>query len=393
MRAVLESFTTICAVGEGGGMEKTMNAKTIGKTFSLPRFHVLSVVAALLVAVFATIGGVQAAYAADAQLAAAQGLATQGVATVDSVQVTLTPPKVGEKGTSDVINLEIGEVDKNTSVSIAVPAGAKYFVEAYAFCEKSQADLSSAVTFEAGKTYYLWITLEGADDIDFNEAALQASVSGGTLAGTPDVYNGTEDGFAYSGANLLVSFQPAQAAQAQVITAANKTVQVKKTVKLGAKTSADGALSYASSNTAVATVSAKGVVTGKKAGKAKITVTAGATDAYNKATKTVTVTVKNANKLATKACSKTLALKTLKKKALAFKPTVIKTKGQGTITYSCKSVTRKYSKYVKVTSAGKVTVKKGPPKGKCVLVLNVKAAGTSSYMPATKTAKTIIKIA
>ena len=139
-------------------------------------------------------------------------------------------------------------------------------------------------------------------------------------------------------------------------------------------------------------MNAKGVVTGKKAGTAKITITAAATATHKTATKTVTVTVKSANKLATKSAKATVSYSKVKKKAQAFTPKVIKTKGTGKTTYKIKSVTKKFKKYVTVSSSGKVTFKKGAPKGSCSLVLNVTAAGSSKVMKVTKTAKVTIKV-
>jgi uncharacterized protein YjdB len=70
------------------------------------------------------------------------------------------------------------------------------------------------------------------------------------------------------------------------ITLANRGKQA--TIKVtGAKTK----LTYKSSNTNVAAVSSKGLVTAKKKGSCKITVTAAGTTKYNKATKTVKVKV------------------------------------------------------------------------------------------------------
>ena len=179
----------------------------------------------------------------------------------------------------------------------------------------------------------------------------------------------------------------------QTITAADKSVKVGKTVELNAKTSGNGMLTYASSNKAVATVSTTGVVTGVSAGTATITITATATSTYKKATKTVKVTVsKNANTLVTKSASKKLKFKQLKKKKKTFAVKVIKTVGQGKVTYKTKKVTKKYKKYVKVASNGKITVKKKAPKGKVKLTLTVKAAGNAAYSAATKTAKVTITI-
>lgn len=75
----------------------------------------------------------------------------------------------------------------------------------------------------------------------------------------------------------------------QKITAKNVTVNVGKTASLGA--SAKTGLKFKSSNNAVATVNSKGVVTGKKAGTAKITIYTNGNSVYNKASYTVTVKV------------------------------------------------------------------------------------------------------
>ena len=65
-----------------------------------------------------------------------------------------------------------------------------------------------------------------------------------------------------------------------------------KTFAIGATASGDGKLSYKSSNKKIATVSSTGKVTIKGIGTAKITITAKATSAYEKETKTITVTVR-----------------------------------------------------------------------------------------------------
>lgn len=75
----------------------------------------------------------------------------------------------------------------------------------------------------------------------------------------------------------------------QKITAKNVTVNVGKTASLGA--SAKTGLKFKSSNNTVATVNSKGVVTGKKAGTAKITIYTNGNSVYNKASCTVTVKV------------------------------------------------------------------------------------------------------
>ena len=73
------------------------------------------------------------------------------------------------------------------------------------------------------------------------------------------------------------------------ITASNVKLTVGQRKNLGAK--ARTRLSYKSSNPKVVTVDKKGNLTAKKTGTAKITVTAPANNTYNKASRTITVTV------------------------------------------------------------------------------------------------------
>ena len=77
--------------------------------------------------------------------------------------------------------------------------------------------------------------------------------------------------------------------QNQKITASNVKLTTGQRKNLGAK--ARTRLSYKSSNPKVVTVDKKGNLTAKKTGTAKITVTALANNTYNKASRTITVTV------------------------------------------------------------------------------------------------------
>ena len=72
------------------------------------------------------------------------------------------------------------------------------------------------------------------------------------------------------------------------------TVEAGKTAKINVTTNTDGAITYTSASTAVATVAADGTVTGVAAGATTITVAAAATSAYNAASATVAVTVTEA---------------------------------------------------------------------------------------------------
>ena len=80
------------------------------------------------------------------------------------------------------------------------------------------------------------------------------------------------------------------AAKNVTLKVSGKKVKVGKKVKLNAKATKGAKLSYKSSNKKIATVSRRGVVTGKKAGKVKITITAKKAK-YETTKKTVTVKV------------------------------------------------------------------------------------------------------
>ena len=162
-------------------------------------------------------------------------------------------------------------------------------------------------------------------------------------------------------AQLTFTIRPEQA-----IAAADKTVAVGKTVSLGATVSGDGVLSYESSDTAVATVNASGVVTGIKPGTATITITASSTDNYASGTKSVTVTV-----------TKGAQAITASNKSVAMGKTVslgAKASGGGKLTYKSSN-----TKVATVSSTGVVT-----PKGVGKATITITAAATANYAAATK---------
>ncbi|MCD8395940.1 MAG: BspA family leucine-rich repeat surface protein [Lachnospiraceae bacterium] len=81
----------------------------------------------------------------------------------------------------------------------------------------------------------------------------------------------------------------------QTITVTSSVSKVyKKNGTFDLDASAEGTLTYSSSDTGIVTVSSSGTVTMKGYGKAKITITAAATSTYKKATTTVTVKIKPA---------------------------------------------------------------------------------------------------
>ncbi|MCD7886272.1 MAG: leucine-rich repeat protein, partial [Clostridiales bacterium] len=93
----------------------------------------------------------------------------------------------------------------------------------------------------------------------------------------------------YTG-TATAKFTIAKASQTVTASAAASSIYAGKTTTVTGK--GTGTITYKSSDTSVATVSSKGVVTGKKPGTVTITVTAASTTNYNSATKTVKITVK-----------------------------------------------------------------------------------------------------
>ncbi len=135
----------------------------------------------------------------------------------------------------------------------------------------------------------------------------------------------------------------------QVITAKNitKTADAKP-FNLGAKrTFGDGKLTYKSSNTKVATINKKGVVTIKGAGVAKITIVAAATGNCNKTAKTIVLTVKKAKQvLGVKNISKTTSTK-------SFTLPVKRGFGDGKLKFKSSN-----TKIATINSKGVITIKR-----------------------------------
>lgn len=97
-----------------------------------------------------------------------------------------------------------------------------------------------------------------------------------------------------SGNFLPVTTTVEAAAKTINLKASNKKVYVGKTTKIAAKATNGAKLSYKTSNKKIATVSSKGVITGKKAGTVKITITAKKSK-YKTVKKTITVKVYRQN--------------------------------------------------------------------------------------------------
>lgn len=152
--------------------------------------------------------------------------------------------------------------------------------------------------------------------------------------------------------------------------AAGKKATVKATVSTTGK-SANKTLKWTSSNTKYATVSAKGLVTAKKAGAGKtVTIMAAATDGSGKKASVKIKIVKDAVKKITLKCSK--------KTVAAGKKATVKATVSTTGKTANKSLAWSTSnqKYATVNSKGVVTTKKAG-KGKTVTIKAVSTDGTN----------------
>ena len=106
----------------------------------------------------------------------------------------------------------------------------------------------------------------------------------------------------------------------------------------------------------------------------------------------VTVT-KNANPVTVTAKATTVKLATAKKKAVTVAPLTVK-KAQGKTAYAKVKWSKKATKYLKLnTKTGKVTVKKGTPKGTYTFKVKVTAKGNGAYKAKTLTKAVKIKVA
>ena len=185
----------------------------------------------------------------------------------------------------------------------------------------------------------------------------------------------------YNKAVKTVTVKVAKAKQSitGVKTKINKTYG-NKAFSLGAK--AKTKRTYNSSNTRVAVVSTGGKVTIKGAGTTKITITAIANTYYNKAVKTITLSVaKAAPAIKIKTASKSFTEAAVKKAAQSFSPGIT-VNSQGKLSYKKSSGTASIT--VNRTT-GKITVKKGTKKGTYKIKIAATAAATGNYKKGTKT--------
>lgn len=151
------------------------------------------------------------------------------------------------------------------------------------------------------------------------------------------------------------------------------------------KTGSTGKVTYSYYSDAKCTKEVKAAnVKAAKTYYVKATVVANAN--YNAATSVaVKFTVnKAANQIAVKSASKTIKHTNVKKKAQTIAPITV-SKAQGTKTFALSKSTTKTKKYFSVNkSTGKVTAKKGTPKGTYKFQVKVTAKGNTNYKAESK---------
>ena len=137
-------------------------------------------------------------------------------------------------------------------------------------------------------------------------------------------------------------------------------------------------------------VNKNGKVTLKKkapAGTYVITVSKAGNTNYEDAKTAVTITVKKAGqKITAKNSAKKVKVSAVKKKAVSY---TIGAKAKCSLSYQISSTPNNAGKYISVTKKGKVTLKKGAPKG--TYVIRITAKETSVYKKATKNVKVTVK--
>ena len=164
-------------------------------------------------------------------------------------------------------------------------------VEGSPECHKgieTQGDIACPVGTDTGKA-----TIAGSFDGDYCyvEVSIPRNLIGNPT-GTINVNHSMS--WSVTGEASITLAGPAEAREA-VITAEDVTVKVGKNKAIGATTNSSAAIEYVSGNTAIATVSSDGTVTGVAEGSTTITLSVPAVEGYyTAATKTINVTVEAA---------------------------------------------------------------------------------------------------
>ncbi|MCD8385129.1 MAG: Ig-like domain-containing protein, partial [Clostridiales bacterium] len=227
-----------------------------------------------------------------------------------------------------------------------ITEGVTYTYQVFARADAGVSAGSTEVVYKAGSIAACTITLS-ATSYTYNGTARKPTVT--VKDGSTTLIGGTDYTVAYSDntnagtatvtvtgkgnytGTATVTFTINKASQTVSASIASSGIQAGETTQITASTTGDGALSYQSSNTAIATVSSSGLVTGVAAGATTITVTAASTANYNSATKTVSVTVTEEEATDISTCTITLSATDYTYDGTAKKPAVTVKDGSTTL--------------------------------------------------------------
>ena len=164
-----------------------------------------------------------------------------------------------------------------------------------------------------------------------------------------------------------------------------------KAFNLDATKKGAGKLTYGSSNEKVAKVDAKGKITIKGAGTAKITAMLDETSTYASVSASMTIKVaKAANPLKLATATRTVKASKAKSASLTIAGAKVAKKAKGTVTYSITKAVKGKKSFAKNfgidKATGKITVKKGTARGIYKVKVKAIAKGSANYKKSTQTA-------
>ncbi|MCD8148252.1 MAG: leucine-rich repeat protein [Clostridiales bacterium] len=245
--------------------------------------------------------------------------------------------------------------DENGSVTFTyIPRETVDGAVSYAYGTSNQSLNDASITLEAESFAYTGEAIKPLATVVYNGVTLEEDVDY-TMSYSDNVEIGTATATIkgrgdYSG-TVSKTFTITKSAQTVTASLDAYKILVGETAQVTASTTGDGALSYESDDTTVATVDGNGLVTGVAAGKATIIITADETDYYGAATAMLAVTVTETTDIST--CTVTLSATSYTYNGSAKKPTVTVTNADGTILTSGTDYTVSYSSN---TNAGTATV-------------------------------------
>ena len=224
------------------------------------------------------------------------GAATNGDGTLSYVSDNETVAKVDSDGKVTLIRAGIAHVTITATETDTYKAAEKVITITVA--KKAQTITASDITKTLGDaTFSLNAAVDGDGTLTYvsDNPSIAAITENRTVtlvgAGTAHITITAAETANYKAAERVITITVGK--KAQTITAKDITKTYgDKAFSLGAKTNGGGKLTYKILNTQIAMIDKKGKITIKGCGRTQIKITAAANENYQKATKTLTLTVK-----------------------------------------------------------------------------------------------------